>query len=116
MATKRRKDTTASETVGDDIRRMKRGTLRRGPKGHGGKVTDRKQAIAIGLNEARREGADVPPPPKRGAKKKRGGAARRGVKRANKRAGARGTARKSVSKGARKTANRARKTPVRGRK
>ena len=37
---------------------MKRGTLRSG--GSGAKVTSRKQAIAIGLSEARRAGARVP--------------------------------------------------------
>jgi hypothetical protein len=36
---------------------QKRGTLR---SGSGKKVTSRKQAIAIGLSEARREGAKVP--------------------------------------------------------
>jgi hypothetical protein len=42
------------------MRRRKHGTLRSGPKGHGGKVTSRKQAIAIGLSEARKKGAKVP--------------------------------------------------------
>jgi Family of unknown function (DUF6496) len=37
---------------------MKHGTLRSGRSGK--KVTDRKQAIAIGLSEARRAGAKVP--------------------------------------------------------
>jgi hypothetical protein len=42
--------------------------------GRGGKqVTNQKQAIAIGLSEARRAGADIPPSPnqpKKGAEKK----------------------------------------------
>jgi hypothetical protein len=38
---------------------MKRGQLRSGRSGR--KVTDRKQAIAIGLSEARRAGGKVPP-------------------------------------------------------
>jgi len=38
----------------------KRGTLRSGKGGKGGKVTSRKQAIAIGLSEARKKGAKVP--------------------------------------------------------
>jgi hypothetical protein len=38
----------------------KHGTLRSGKGGKGGKVTSRKQAIAIGLSEARKEGAKVP--------------------------------------------------------
>jgi hypothetical protein len=43
------------------MHRAKRGTLRSGKAGHGGKVTSRKQAIAIGLSEARKKGAKVPP-------------------------------------------------------
>lgn len=40
------------------MKEMKHGTLRSG--GSGAKVTNRKQAIAIGLSEARRAGARVP--------------------------------------------------------
>jgi hypothetical protein len=40
------------------MRERKRGTLRSGRSGK--KVTSRKQAIAIGLSEARRAGAKVP--------------------------------------------------------
>ncbi|HTM01618.1 MAG TPA: DUF6496 domain-containing protein [Candidatus Omnitrophota bacterium] len=47
------------------MRRRKKGTLKRGKSGHGGKVTSRKQAIAIGLSEAREKGAKVPSPKKR---------------------------------------------------
>jgi hypothetical protein len=43
------------------MHREKRGTLRRGKGGKGGKVKNRKQAIAIGLSEARKNGAKVPP-------------------------------------------------------
>jgi hypothetical protein len=42
------------------MRRRKRGTLRSGKGGRGGRVKSRKQAIAIGLSEARKEGAKVP--------------------------------------------------------
>jgi hypothetical protein len=42
------------------MERRKAGTLKRGKKGHGGAVKSRKQAIAIGLAEARRKGAKVP--------------------------------------------------------
>jgi hypothetical protein len=41
------------------MRRRKRGTLKAG-RGRRGKVKSRKQAIAIGLNEARKKGAKVP--------------------------------------------------------
>jgi hypothetical protein len=49
----------ASKKVARVMRERKRGTLRSGRSGK--KVTSRKQAIAIGLSEARREGARVPP-------------------------------------------------------
>lgn len=42
------------------MRRRKKGTLRSGRGGKGGKVKSRKQAIAIGLSEARKKGAKVP--------------------------------------------------------
>lgn len=50
----------AGKRVESAMRRRKRGTLRRGPGGRGGRVKSRKQAIAIGLSEARRKGAKVP--------------------------------------------------------
>lgn len=57
----------AQKSVARALRRRKRRTLRSGKRGpgKGRKVTSRKQAIAIGLSEARRKGAKVPPPPKR---------------------------------------------------
>jgi hypothetical protein len=45
----------------------KRGTLKMGRSGR--KVKSRKQAIAIGLSEARRAGGKVPPPKRRGKKR-----------------------------------------------
>ena len=48
----------ASQKVERAMRERKRGTLRSG--GSGKKVTSRKQAIAIGLSEARRAGSKVP--------------------------------------------------------
>ncbi len=50
----------ASKSVASAMRRKKKGTLRSGPSGKGGKVKSRKQAIAIGLSEARKKGAKVP--------------------------------------------------------
>jgi hypothetical protein len=50
----------ASESVKKALHREKRGTLRSGKKGKGGVVKSRKQAIAIGLSEARKKGAKVP--------------------------------------------------------
>ena len=81
MATAKRKSTSkrssgrkygkaASKRVESAMRRRKKGTLKSGPGGKGGKVKSRKQAIAIGLSEAREKGAKVPR--KRAAKKKSG--------------------------------------------
>lgn len=50
----------AGRSVASAMRRRKKGTLRSGPGGRGGKVKSRKQAIAIGLSEARKKGAKVP--------------------------------------------------------
>ena len=49
--------TGASKAVKSAMRRRKKGTLR---SGSGKNVTSRKQAIAIGLSEAREKGAKVP--------------------------------------------------------
>ncbi len=50
-----------SESAGKDVesavKRMEKGTLK---SGRGGKVKSRKQAIAIGLSEARAKGKKVP--------------------------------------------------------
>jgi len=50
----------ASKSVESAMRRKNSGTLRSGQGGKGGKVKSRKQAIAIGLSEARKKGAKVP--------------------------------------------------------
>jgi len=54
----RRYSKKASQKVKRAMRERKRGTLRSGRSGR--KVTSRKQAVAIGLSEARRSGAKVP--------------------------------------------------------
>jgi hypothetical protein len=56
----RRYGKAAGKTVASAMRRKKSGTLRSGKGGKGGKVKSRKQAIAIGLSEARKKGAKVP--------------------------------------------------------
>jgi len=48
----------AQKTVKQAMLKRKKGTLR---SGTGKKVTSRKQAIAIGLSEARKKGKRVPP-------------------------------------------------------
>jgi Family of unknown function (DUF6496) len=59
MATRRKYGKKAQETVESAMRRRKRGTLKSGRSGR--TVKSRKQAIAIGLSEARAKGAKVPP-------------------------------------------------------
>jgi Family of unknown function (DUF6496) len=64
MAKRARKTTRkygkkAQKTVESAMRRRKRGTLKSGRSGK--TVRSRKQAIAIGLSEARKKGAKVPP-------------------------------------------------------
>jgi len=51
---------SVSKDVEREMHQFKRGKLRSGPGGKGGKVKSRKQAIAIGLSEARRKGKKVP--------------------------------------------------------
>ena len=47
----------ASEKVEENMHELKEGKLK---SGNGDKVTSKKQAIAIGLSEAKKEGAKVP--------------------------------------------------------
>jgi Family of unknown function (DUF6496) len=57
---KRRYSPGVSKDVEKEMRRYERGTARSGKGGKGGKVKSRKQAIAIALSEARKEGKRVP--------------------------------------------------------
>jgi len=50
----------ASKDVESALHRRKKGTLKIGKGGKGGTVKSRKQAIAIGLSEARKKGKKVP--------------------------------------------------------
>jgi len=59
-SSRRRYGEAAVQSVASAMRRRKRGTLKSGPGGKGGTVKGRQQAIAIGLSEARKEGAKVP--------------------------------------------------------
>jgi hypothetical protein len=64
-----------SKSAGDDVekemKRYKKGTAKSGPGGKGGKVKSRKQAIAIGLSEARAKGKKVPKKAKKKTSKKK---------------------------------------------
>jgi hypothetical protein len=64
----RRYSRSASKDVERSMRKRKRGTLKSGRSGK--KVKSRKQAIAIGLSEARKKGKKVPP--KRKGRKSKG--------------------------------------------
>ena len=64
----------ASSKVGRALHKAKRGTLKSGRSGN--RVKSRKQAIAIGLSEARAEGRKVPQ--KRATKKKAKKAGKKG--------------------------------------
>ncbi len=72
MATKksaaRKYSPAAGESVEREMKAMKQGKLTSGRSGK--KVTNPKQAIAIGLSEARAAGKKVPPPPAKSAAKK----------------------------------------------
>jgi Family of unknown function (DUF6496) len=57
---KRKYSRSSGSDVKSEMHRYKRGKARSGPKGHGGKVKSRKQAIAIGLAKARKKGKKVP--------------------------------------------------------
>jgi Family of unknown function (DUF6496) len=61
---------SVDKTVESALHRKKRGTLK---SGSGKRVTSRKQAIAIALNEARKKGAKVPRKSSRSRSKSRSG-------------------------------------------
>lgn len=95
---KRRYGKAASKNVKRTMRRKKKGTLR---SGSGKKVTSRKQAIAIGLSEARKKGAKVP----RKSSSRKSGGRKSGGKKST---GRKSTGRKSSSRksGGRKSSRR----------
>ena len=61
---------SASRDVESAMKKRNKGTLRSGKGGKGGKVKSRKQAIAIGLSEARAKGKKVPKKKKKSSKRK----------------------------------------------
>ena len=70
MATKKSSSSKGRGKVKKVMREYKQGALKSGKGGKGGKVKSRKQAIAIGLSEARAAGAKIPK--KKAAAKKKG--------------------------------------------
>jgi len=75
----------ASKSVESAMRRRKHGTLKSGKSGHGGTVKSRAQAIAIGLSEARKKGAKVPPPRRGSSRRSAGGSSRSGSRSSSRR-------------------------------
>jgi hypothetical protein len=64
---------SAGKDVERAVHRKKKGKLKRGKGGKGGTVKSRKQAIAIGLSEARKKGKKVPKKRKGKGRKKKSG-------------------------------------------
>ncbi len=58
----RRYSPAAARSVEREMKAMKAGKLK---SGSGQRVTNPKQAVAIGLSEARKAGKKVPPPPEK---------------------------------------------------
>ena len=104
MATRKSTGRKYSRGAGESVERamheFEEGTLKSGPKGRGGPVRSREQAIAIGLSEAREAGERVPPAPTgRKTAAKRAGAKKAGAKKTGAR---KTTARKATRKTAAK--------------
>ncbi len=83
----------SQQKVKKSMEEMKEGKLKSGTKGP--KVKNRKQAIAIGLSEARKAGGKVPVPKKKGAKKS---ASKKSAKKAAPKKAAKKAAKKSSKK------------------
>ena len=69
-AKKRRYSRSSGSDVEGEMKRYKKGTAKSGPGDRGGRVKSRKQAIAIGLSEARKKGKKVPSKKKSKSRKK----------------------------------------------
>ncbi|UZE50848.1 DUF6496 domain-containing protein [Rhodopseudomonas sp. P2A-2r] len=90
----RKYSTAASSDVERAVKKQKAGKLKSGRSGK--KVTSRKQAIAIGLSEARAEGKKVPK--KKTAKKTAKKAAKKSVKKTARKTAKKKSAKKSKRK------------------
>ncbi|WP_262047458.1 DUF6496 domain-containing protein [Bradyrhizobium sp. Bra78] len=95
-AKKRRYSRSSGSDVESEMRRYKKGTAKSGPGGRGGRVKNRKQAIAIGLSKARKKGKKAP-------------------KKASKQKTARKTAKKTSNKTSKNTSKPKRKSSKRSR-
>jgi hypothetical protein len=59
-AKKKKNSKSSGKDVKSEMRRYKKGTAKSGRGAKGGKVKNRKQAVAIGLSKARKKGKKVP--------------------------------------------------------
>ena len=84
----------AGKKVADAVHEMKEGKLTSGRSGK--KVTSRKQAIAIGLSEAKEQGEKVPA--KKGAAKRSSAVSKTAAKKGATKAGSKSAAKKGASK------------------
>jgi hypothetical protein len=91
----------AQKSVEREMHAFKEGKLK---SGSGRKVTNPRQAIAIGLSEARKEGDKVPPPPRKSARKKSAKKSSAKKSTSRKTSSKKSSARKSTSSRSRKTA------------
>lgn len=106
-SSRRKYSKAAGKTVERAMRRRNAGTLRRGKKGHGGKVKSRAQAIAIGLSEAREKGEKAPPAPKRKKSSRKSSSKRASSKSSSRKSSSRKRASSSRASSKRSTAKRA---------
>jgi hypothetical protein len=97
-SSRRKYSKAAGKTVERAMRRRNAGTLRRGKKGHGGKVKSRAQAIAIGLSEAREKGEKVPPATKRKKSSKKSSSKRASSKSSSRKSSSRKSSKRSTAK------------------
>jgi len=103
-ASQRRYGAHAQQKVGDAMHEMKLGVLKSGRSNK--KVSSRKQAIAIGLSEARKEGAKVPTRRKAASKRKATAGPRKAASKRQTTAGPRKAAHKrKATAGTRKAAS-----------
>ena len=101
---KKRYSDKAGELMESAMRRRKRGTLR---SSSGAKVTSRKQAIAIGLSEAREKGARVPRETSSGSRKSSSsGGRKKTASRKRATGGKKTTSRSSAASGRKKSTGR----------
>ena len=90
----------SQDKVEENMKEMKQGKLKSGRSNK--KVTNPKQAIAIGLSEARKEGAKVPAPKKTAKKTAKKAAPKKAAKKTAKKTAKKAAPKKTAKKAAKK--------------